>query len=190
MRQLLFFIALILITATGLKAETPHDIFVKNIAALCGKAFQGKVVSTDAADADFAKETLVMHIRQCSADRIEIPFHVGENRSRTWVITQQDNALTLKHDHRHEDGVEDKVTQYGGTTKSIGSKSRQEFPADEFSKHMFTREGLAASVANTWAVEIHENETFVYELSRPNRLFRVSFDLTNPITPPPAPWGH
>jgi hypothetical protein len=34
------------------------------------------------------------------------------------------------------------------------------------------------------------NHRFVYELSRPDgRLFRVEFDLTVPIAPPPAPWG-
>ena len=55
---------------------------------------------------------------------------------------------------------------------------------------MFEREGLAASVTNTWAMELVPGKTFVYELSRPNgRLFRVEFDLATPVALPPAPWG-
>jgi hypothetical protein len=55
---------------------------------------------------------------------------------------------------------------------------------------MFGREGLAASVSNTWAMEIVPGKQFVYELSRPGgRLFQVEFDLSQPIAPPPPPWG-
>ena len=48
-----------------------------------------------------------MHVRECSEDAIRIPFHVGEDRSRTWVVTRTANGLRLKHDHRHEDGSEE-----------------------------------------------------------------------------------
>ena len=171
-------------------ADDTQNIFMKNIRALCGKAFAGKVISDDPADAGFAKEKLVMHVRECTDTQIKIPFHVGNNRSRTWVLTPTGPHLTLKHDHRHKDGTEDTVTQYGGLTINTGSTVRQEFPADTFSKEMFEREGLTVSVDNIWAIEIKKNDHFIYELSRPNRLFRVSFDLKNPITLPPAPWGH
>jgi len=53
---------------------------------------------------------------------------------------------------------------------------------------MFLREGLDVSVVNVWAVEIN-NATYTYELSRPNRHFRVEFDVTKPVELPPAPWG-
>jgi hypothetical protein len=38
-------------------------------------------------------------------------------------------------------------------------------------------------------MEVHAGDRFVYELSRPDRTFRVEFDLRVPVTPPPAPWG-
>jgi hypothetical protein len=174
--------------------------FMASLQQMCGKAFEGQVISTDAADADIAKETLVMHVRECTDTQIKIPFHVGKNRSRTWVISQDQNQITLKHDHRHENGHEDKITQYGGTSmKTIhqGPALRREFPVDEYSKTMFKHEGLNASLTNVWAIEVKPNISFIYELSRPSsdlsqpgRLFRVSFDLSRPITPPPAPWGH
>jgi len=167
----------------------PQDVFFAGLAGRCGNAFNGRLVSTDAVDADFGKQPMVMQIRSCSEDEIRIPFHVGDDHSRTWVITKEKNGLRLKHDHRHEDGNEDAVTQYGGDTAGEGTGSRQEFPVDEFSIALFEREGLTASVENTWAVELSEH-VFAYELSRPNRFFRVEFDLTTPAETPPVPWGH
>lgn len=60
---------------------------------------------------------------------------------------------------------------------------------DAESRALFQREGLTASVGNTWAIEIDPGATFVYELARPGRLFRVEFDLTRPVPTPPAAWG-
>ncbi len=142
-----------------------------------------------------AGQRLVMHVRDCSADTIRIPFHVGENRSRTWVISRTAGGLRLKHDHRHEDGSEDQLTQYGGDTVDEGVEldgggtSRQQFPADQFSKDMFVRLGSAQSVPNIWAVEIAPGRMFVYELRRPGRSFRAEFDLSRRVAPPPPPWG-
>jgi len=169
------------------KDAEPADSILTQISSHCGKAYEGRVVSTDEADATFAQEQLVMHVRDCSDGEIRIPFHVGEDRSRTWVITRTSEGLRLKHDHRHEDGEEDAVTQYGGDSATITS-GRVEFPVDQYSIDMFTREGLTASVTNVWAVEITD-EIFAYELSRENRFFRVEFDLAMAVAAPPAPWG-
>ena len=173
----------------GKLAASAQDQFFANLSALCGQAFEGRVVTTDTADAQFAGQRLVMHVRECGADEIRVPFHVGENRSRTWVITRTSAGLRLKHDHRHEDGSEDRLTQYGGDTIGEGSAERQEFPADEFSKQLFRENNIPASVENIWAMEIHPGRIFAYELRRPNRHFRVEFDLTRPVPAPPPPWG-
>ncbi|MFZ2235517.1 MAG: hypothetical protein WAV67_03970, partial [Dokdonella sp.] len=61
-------------TVTTQEAARQH--FFDAIARRCGKAFAGKLVSTDAADADMANKTMVMHISACSEDEIRIPFHV------------------------------------------------------------------------------------------------------------------
>lgn len=163
--------------------------FFANLRTLCGQAFAGEVVSTDAADAAFASARLVMHVRTCSTDEIRIPFHVGEDRSRTWVITRSALGLRLKHDHRHEDGAPDVLTQYGGDTASVGSVERQEFPADDYSKTLFVENNIPQSAANIWALELHPSRMLAYELRRPNRYFRVEFDLTAPVQAPPPPWG-
>lgn len=175
--------------------EAPADAFLAAIAAHCGQAFAGRVVANQPASSTpdpFEGQTLVMHVRGCGAPQRElrIPFHVGEDRSRTWVLTRTASGLRLKHDHRHADGSPDAVTMYGGDTVDAGTASRQEFPVDAGSVAMFEREGLAASLRNTWAMEIEPGRKFVYELSRPDgRLFQVEFDLTAPVDAPPPPWG-
>lgn len=173
-------------------AASPHDAFMARLQPLCGKAFEGRLVTGDPADRDMAGRRLVMHVADCSADRVRIPFHVGEDRSRTWVITRTSGGLRLKHDHRHEDGSEDVLTQYGGDTASPGTATRQDFPVDAESIALFRREGRDVSVTNIWAVEVHDG-LFAYELRRPPgpnaRHFRVEFDLTRPVAAPPLPWG-
>lgn len=191
MKQLFFgAAALALASCTTPPAPiSPQDQFFANLLALCGQNFAGRVVTTDAADADFASQTLVMQVRECSANEIRVPFHVGEDRSRTWVITRTGEGLRLKHDHRHEDGSEDVLTQYGGDTGNAGTAARQEFPADQFSRDLFVANAIPQSATNVWAVEVHPGRTYAYELRRPNRHFRVEFDLTQPVPAPPPPWG-
>lgn len=174
--------------ATAHDTISPQDQFVARLKAHCGKAYAGRVVSTDAADADMRGQTLIMHVRGCHADRVEIPFHVGTDRSRTWIVTRTNTGLRLKHDHRHEDGSADAVTFYGGDTADAGSATRQTFPVDAESIVSFRANKLDASVTNIWAMEVND-DSFAYELRRANRFFRVEFDLTKPFAPPPAPWG-
>jgi hypothetical protein len=168
----------------------PQLAFFERLRSLCGNAYQGRLVSADEADRDFAASSLVMHVRTCSAHEVRIPFHVGDDHSRTWVVSRAPATLKLKHVHRHEDGSEDVLSRYGGDTLQPGTSRRQEFPADEYSRDLFRRAGNPASVDNIWAVEVIPGEMFAYELRRPNRHFRVEFDLTRPVSPPPPPWGE
>ena len=190
-------IAFLLLSTFGMgsaaAADAPPESFFSRLAALCGQAFEGRVVSPPVeADAAFAGRRLTMYVRDCSETEIRIPFRVGVDRSRTWVIRWQPElahpsaSLALGHDHRHEDGSEDRLSGYGGVTVAQGGASRQEFPADAFSKDLFRRENIPASVDNVWAVEVHPGRLFAYELRRPGRFFRVEFDLANPVPPSQA----
>lgn len=187
--------AIALLALTGCAASPPvpaaaADQFFARLSTLCGKAFAGRLVAFEEADLASFGGPAVMHVRDCSQDEIRIPFHVGEDRSRTWIITRTAEGLRLKHDHRHEDGSEDVLTMYGGDTVAPGSALRQEFPADAESRALFEREGRRVSLENVWAVEVEPGRLFAYELRRPNRHFRVEFDLATPVAAPPAPWGH
>jgi hypothetical protein len=171
----------------------PADAFLKRLAAHCGQAFAGQVVANEPAQPEdpFADKRLVMHVRECKPGEVKVPFHVGDDHSRTWVLTRTRTGLLLKHDHRHVDGSADVVSLYGGETQRPGTEVRQVFPADDYSIELFLREGLHASVTNTWAMEIEPGKRFLYELSRPGgRLFQVEFDLSTPVAKPPTPWGH
>jgi hypothetical protein len=163
---------------------------IEGLGALCGQAFAGSITSQpDERDEGFAGEELVMHVRECFDDEVRVPFHVGNDHSRTWLITRlDDDRLRLKHDHRHEDGSEDVLTQYGGETTAPPEGAIAYFPADQFSKDLFEREGIPVSMDNIWVMELTD-ETFTYRLTRPNRFFEVTFDLTEPVDTPPTPWG-
>jgi hypothetical protein len=173
----------------------PQTAFMARLTALCGKAFAGRLVTSDAADADMQGKPMIMHVRACTANRIEIPFHIGGigpdggwDRSRTWVISKTDSGLRLKHDHRHADGSADALTMYGGDTAGSGTAEYQVFPVDGESIAMFIASDRRVSTANVWAVEVKPTR-FAYELRRANRHFRVEFDVTQRVATPPAPWG-
>ena len=179
----------------------PADAFLAALATHCGQAFAGRIVANEPASPEpdaFEGHALVMHVRGCDdpTRQLLVPFHVGDDHSRTWVLTRTDAGLRLKHDHRHEDGSPDEQTMYGGDTSTAGTAVRQEFPVDQESIELFGRTGADVSTTNTWAMEIEPGQRFLYELSRPEggmnpqgRMFQVEFDLTHPVDLPPAPWG-
>ena len=160
----------------------PQDVFMARLNALCGQRFVGRVVTDDPADADFRDNRLLMHVRDCSADEVGIPFAVGEDRSRRWIVTRTPAGLRLKHDHRDEQGVIHGYHMYGGDTADAGTAARQEFPVDRESIEQFVAGGATVSTTNVWAVEVHPGRMFAYELRRPEgRFMRVEFDLTRPV---------
>lgn len=193
-----YLVASMLVVASSVAAARPaplvsipsHDGFFDNIAAHCGKAYEGKVsVDNAAGPSSFAGKKLVMHVRRCNERELQVPFHVGDDASRTWIITKTGSGLSLKHDHRHKDGSDDKSTMYGGHTLDAGFANAQSFPADQYSKELFVSQGIPQSMGNTWQMYIYPKQ-FTYRLVREGREFRVDFDLTKPITPPSAPWGY
>ncbi len=190
-------LTLLLVAVSARGESMPEDSqpaaqFLANLSQHCGKAFAGRISANEPASPDdaFAGKALVMHVRDCGTEEVRVPFHVGDDHSRTWVLTMQPSGLQLKHDHRHADGSPDGLTLYGGVSVDAGTPQRQEFPADQESKDLFVREQIPVSVDNTWAMEIAPGERFVYELTRPNRVFRVEFDLSQPVDLPPAAWGY
>lgn len=155
----------------------------------CGKAYAAKVVH-DSLPSEAWQKPLVVHIRDCEEGVIRMPLHVGEDRSRTWVLTLHEDFIDFQHIHLHEDGSPDTVSPYGGQTSDAGTATAQSFPADEASKALFLANGLDVSVDNTWSISFPDNQTMGYRLSRPGRLFEVHVDLSQPIPLPPPAWGY
>jgi len=150
----------------------------------CGKTFEGEIISAPAGD-DFRGKRLVMHVLSCSTNTILIPFNVGDDRSRTWVLTYTNGRIELKHDHRHEDGTSDKITMYGGRTSNSGLPTLAMFPADKE-----TAKIIPAAATNVWWITV-DDKAFTYNLRRigTERFFSVSFDLSDEVETPEASWG-
>lgn len=189
------FIAAILVTAaaSAQKPSTGAEVFWAELEKLCGKAFAGDVAVDTSNSPDFAGKALVMHVRSCEKDRIRIPFFVGDDRSRTWVLTRKDGRIRLKHDHRHKDGKPDSVTMYGGTAANSGMATRQFFPADEETVTVVAPPAgnAPSAAANVWWIDLVPGEHFTYNLRRlgSDRLFSVKFDIKDQVKTPEPPWG-
>ena len=180
-----FFLFLTTVTAQ-LPAANGTDAFWAELNKLCGKAYAGTVAAAPEGDTTFKDKRLVMHVRACATNTVRIPFVVGDDRSRTWVLTRRPDGILLKHDHRHQDGKPDAVTNYGGFTPNNGSESLQVFPADRETAAL-----IPAASGNVWWIELKPGEFFSYNLRRigTDRYFSVRFDLKNDVVPPEPPWG-
>lgn len=177
--------------ATG-ASGSPDLPFEEGLASLCGQAFEGRVVSDDPVDGEWRENRLVVHVRDCEPGLFRLPLSVGEDRSRTWVLstTGENGAWELRHIHRHEDGSLDTQTNYGGFSISDPKAVRQEFPTDQSTRDLFDKEGISTSNTNVWAVEVRSGKKlFAYELKRPGRFFRVEVDLSRPVEIPPPHWA-
>ena len=177
-------IGIMLIWSGAVVADDAQKAFFQNLKQTCGHSYLGSVVESNESDTAWRQAKIVIHTPPCEqdmSDEIRIPLHVGENKSRTWIISKTENGIRLKHDHRHADGSPDAVSMYGGDTADKGSKTQQSFPVDDFSKTLFIENGLNVSVTNTWTISVVPNERLSYRLSRPGRLFQVDFDLSKPL---------
>lgn len=158
-------------------ADAPYTVqFFNNLADLCGQTYSGELVYPEDPAHEMAGQEFRMIVESCTGNEIRVPFHVGENTSRTWVLTLTGEQLLLKHDHRHSDGTPEDLTMYGGYANTQGDAYRQFFPADQETADM-----LPEAATNVWMMEIdHDNGEFIYYLERHNEpRFRAVFRIDN-----------
>ncbi len=158
-----------------------QEEFWENLAKYCGQAFPGHaavIIEGDARrDSLYGGRAMVAHFRQCFEDELRIPGHIDDDRSRTWIVTRVDGGLDLRHDHRERDGSDASNTMYGAATSDGGTPIRQDFTRGE-------GEG-------GWVLEYVPGERFSYgNRTEGEWLVRFDFDLTDPVDPPPPPWGY
>ena len=143
------------------KTETQRAFFA-NLKKLCGQQFAGETVFPQDEKHPMAGKRLVMSVEVCREKELRIPFRVGEDKSRTWILTLTDKGLLLKHDHRHADGTPDEITMYGGLGTPSGTQYKQSFPADGETAKL-----IPEAVTNVWTLEILPDKMqFVYYLER------------------------
>jgi hypothetical protein len=149
--------------------------FFKALKAHHGQSYTGTVVTPLRDNDPFAGKELRIFIQRASSDSLRVPFWVGEDKSRTWLITlDKKKGLLLKHDHRHADGSPDSITMYGGYAKTTGTAFSQSFPADAFTAQL-----LPAAATNEWTLELSpDKKVLSYILKRNGQLrFQADFKL-------------
>ncbi len=184
MKRLMMICGLLALPLVQAQETAPEQAFWQNLQQHCGKAYEGQL-DPDIKNDDFANKKLVMHVKSCTPTQIKIPFYVGDDYSRTWILTMKDNRIELKHDHRMKDGSEDKVTMYGGTATNGGFKDFQMFPADQE-----TADRINYASTNVWWITLNK-EAYTYNLQKAgsSKKFTVSFDVTKEVKAPKEPWG-
>lgn len=183
-KQIIYSITFLFAFSLMGQEPVPSELFWNTLQSHCGKAYEGSLALPEE-DENFGGKRLIMHVKSCSDTEIKIPFFVGDDKSRTWILTKNNSILTLKHDHRHEDGSEDDINFYGGTASNAGKVDIQFFPADDATQKM-----IPGAATNVWWITL-DDTTFTYNLRRlgTNRVFKVAMDLTKPIATPANPWG-
>lgn len=148
--------------ASAVLSQDAQAAFFKAMGDLCGAKFEGFSTFPDDPNDAFAGKKLVATFKKCSPEEIRISFAVGEDTSRTWVLTKSDKGLLLKHDHRHADGTPDEITMYGGWADNRGNQFTQYFPADAHTKEL-----IPAAATNVWQLRFDpEKQTLTYDLKR------------------------
>jgi hypothetical protein len=153
--------------------KTPNNFFAK-LSQYCGQSIEGKTVFPDDPNHAFVNKKLIMYVAKCTGQEIRIPFKVGEDTSRTWIISKTNKGLLLKHDHRHADGTPDEITMYGGYADSKSTPLSVNFVAD-----VATAKMLPEASTNVWTLSFDKkNKQFIYSLKRHNKpRYEAVFDL-------------
>ena len=147
-------------SAPGLSQN--QQAFFDYVKSMCGARYEGESVFPEDPGDAFSGQLLVAVIESCGADEIRIPFLVGSDASRTWVLTRTTEGLQLKHDHRHEDGTPDEVTLYGGVATDPGSPLSQSFPADSYTAGL-----IPEATTNEWFLSFStDGQELTYYLER------------------------
>ncbi len=165
-RRLVLAVLILLLSSTasniGASQISTQTEFFRNMKQLCGQSFEGATQFPQDQDHPMVGKRLVIRIESCNDNEIRIPFLVGEDRSRTWILKLDEKGLLVKHDHRHADGTPDAVTMDGGWATEKGTAHRQRFPADAE-----TRKLIPDAATNEWVIEIDQDkQELVYYLER------------------------
>ncbi|GAA4304629.1 hypothetical protein [Nibribacter koreensis] len=173
--MLLFLHSLLALWLAFTPATKDQKQFFKALKAHHGKSYTGTVVTPLRDNDPFAGKELKIFFQKASSDSLRVPFWVGDDTSRTWLITiDKKTGLLLKHDHRHADGSPDSVTMYGGHAKPNGTALSQSFPADAFTAQL-----LPAAATNEWTLQLSSDKKVLsYILKRNGQLrFQADFKL-------------
>lgn len=157
--------------------DAASEAFFMRLHRLDGRVFTGATVfPTDPAH-EMVGKRLVLRVQAASPDEVRIPFLVGEDASRTWILRRTPRGLLFKHDHRLADGTPDPVTNYGGLAVPGLLSGVQVFPADGETAAM-----LPEASSNVWCLRLSpDGRTLTYSLERHQEArYEACFQLDAP----------
>ncbi len=177
-------------THAGESVRPAFAEFFSNLEAECTNAYTGALLQKpDFVRAFTGTEEMQMHFRECSGTELRIPLHVENetddswNRSRTWILTLHDDGLELRHDHRNADGSDSANTMYGGFSVGEGTDREQLFQSLPRTEE--------AGEFRGWRIIYEPGQSYTYgTTSLDGYIIAFTFDLSETIDAPPAPWGH
>lgn len=174
MKRLLVCFALFVATSVSAHADT--STLFDTLKNHDGKTYHGRM-SYSRNTNDEMDKPMQITVKVVSDDEIRIPLQVGEDRSRTWILTRSEAGVLLKHDHRHADGTPDEVTNYGGLASDIKLGNQLIFPADGDTTTM-----LPDASSNVWSMRLSpDGGKFYYYLERHSQpRFEAAFDIVAP----------
>jgi hypothetical protein len=157
--------------------QQDHDAFFDKLASLQGQSFPGRTLFMSEPDEAMLHSDLLMHVAKVEGDTMHVRFLVGDDTSRTWILTRTRDGLHLRHRHLYPDGTPHDLTNYGGWAAS-GNPLSQSFPADDLTKEL-----LPQASTNVWTMKFDTNrQVFIYDLQRHARpRYRAEFDLSSPM---------
>lgn len=157
----------------GMSAAADGPSVFDSLAELDGKSFGGRMVYPDKPDHEM-NQPMKITVQVVSEDEIRVPFAVGENQSRTWIIRRSADGVSLKHDHRHSDGTPEELTNYGGVDTAQLLGRQLVFPADDETKAM-----LPEASTNVWTLRLSPDgkQLFYYLERHKESRFEAAFDL-------------
>jgi hypothetical protein len=167
------------LAATKSFEEIAWADFFNNLKPLCGLSFPGKQIFMADGRESWEDKSMIMYVDLCEDDAILIPFHLDEDKSRTWMFLNEEGKLRFRHDHRHEDGTPEDITMYGGySDPERATAFYQVFPADDYTIELIPR-----AIDSEWVVELSEDmAVFSYQLHHEGKLiFQADFDLRSPL---------
>jgi hypothetical protein len=155
-----------------------QGLFMTQFKPFCGRAYSGRTIFPANGKDPFAGKQLVLHFKECGRRETRLQFQVGDDLSRTWVLTNTREGLLLKHDHRQPDGTPQDISMYGGFATEEGTGRSQSFTADDHTVQI-----IPAAKANVWTLEFSpDKESLSYIIKRDGNLrYRADFDLSQPV---------
>jgi hypothetical protein len=140
--------------------------FFENMRGMCGQTFGGRTVYAEAHDRTFEPARLFFVVEECDEEELRIPFIVGDDDSRTWILRMGEEGLTFSHEHLRPDGAPHDVSGFGGHATTDGSATFQSFPDFWATEETRQRNGVCGGSGSTGST-ISSSITWTGAGSRP-----------------------